>query len=107
MGPCLNFVNSMVSRVGSGVYDYVPFFVLLSCGRCGRRCGGARARRRRGRGRPGPRASCARGPAPGAAGGSELHMCIGQTAGLQLITHALETDTHAHTSHTFTQPPAP
>ena len=107
MGPCLNFVNSMVSRVGSGVYDYVPFFVLLSCGVWPSVWRGARAapapgalpaagaRRPGGRGR-------ARAPPRGRRG----LCCIGQTAGLQLVTHALETDTHAHTSHTFTQPPA-
>ena len=61
----------------------------------GVRVAARRARAGRGAGGPGR-------PAPGA----QSCMCIGQTAGLQLITHALETDTHAHTSHTFTQPPA-
>ena len=96
MGPCLNFVNSVVSRVGSGVYDYVPFFVLLSCGvwpSVWRRAGSTRNTVTRD----------ARGA--GGRGGRRGLCCIGQTAGLQLVTHALETDTHAHTSHTFTQPP--
>ena len=107
MGSCLNFVNSMASRVGSGVYDYVPLlrtFVVwgvivcsdTSVAPCRVRARVARLRlRARGRVRSSltPHLcsvwlSVCRAVALAAASGRA------QTAGLQLVTHALETDTH-------------